>query len=815
VSIFLFGIYGIVLILIIVAGFVVLNSMRSKGSIARALNMVLFSVTLPRLNPADPGSSQKPEKELIGVMEQLYSSFTNIHAKGWNRFVYGEPYIGLEVAVQNTGRDIQFYMAVPRSLKDNIQKQIHGLYAEAEIQEIKDYTIFNPRGTAAGAYVSLENDAILPVKTYQKLEKDPLGEILTAFSKIEHEAEGAAIQILFKPAHADKQRGFAQKVVQEMQRGYQLKDAVKRVKHPPKEVKPEDAAKEPPKVVTPFEEEVIKNIQAKAVKPWFDVNIRLIVSAETEPRAGQLLDMLSGALVQFSTQDQNSFSVKKLKDRSLRSLLFNFSFRVFNEKQKSVLSTEELTGLYHFSAPRHAPGVKFVKSKSAPPPLNLPAEGIALGRNIFRGVESLVRMTDEDRRRHLYIIGQTGTGKSTMMKAMLRQDVENGKGVCLIDPHGEFAEFTLSIVPMARAEEVIYFNPGDIDYPMGLNMLEIDPNHPEQKSMVIDELFGIFEKLYDLKATGGPMFEKYFKNSALLLLDDYAHEAPTLADISRVLVDDAYRKDKLSRETNPLVSQFWQLEAEKAQGDQSLSNMAPYITSKITSFIFNEFLRPIVNQQKSAFNFRQAMDEGKILIVNLSKGKIGEINANLLGMVIVGKLMMAALSRVDSDEKIRRDTYLYIDEFHNFTTDSIATILSEARKYRLNLILAHQFIKQLKDSIRDSVFGNVGSIASFRIGPDDAEFMKNKFEPTFTPQDIMNIDNLNCYLNLLINGQTTLPFNIRLETERVFDAGNPEMAEYLKQLSRHKYSRYRADVEAEINAKFNVRPAVLPQSGTP
>ncbi|OGN06184.1 MAG: hypothetical protein A3A26_01730 [Candidatus Zambryskibacteria bacterium RIFCSPLOWO2_01_FULL_47_14] len=447
--------------------------------------------------------------------------------------------------------------------------------------------------------------------------------------------------------------------------------------------------------------------------------------------------------------------------------------------------------------------------------MNLPAEGIALGRNIFRGVESLVRMTDEDRRRHLYIIGQTGTGKSTMMKAMLRQDVENGKGVCLIDPHGEFAEFTLSIVPMARAEEVIYFNPGDIDYPMGLNMLEIDPNHPEQKSMVIDELFGIFEKLYDLKATGGPMFEKYFKNSALLLLDDYAHEAPTLADISRVLVDDAYRKDKLSRETNPLVSQFWQLEAEKAQGDQSLSNMAPYITSKITSFIFNEFLRPIVNQQKSAFNFRQAMDEGKILIVNLSKGKIGEINANLLGMVIVGKLMMAALSRVDSDEKIRRDTYLYIDEFHNFTTDSIATILSEARKYRLNLILAHQFIKQLKDSIRDSVFGNVGSIASFRIGPDDAEFMKNKFEPTFTPQDIMNIDNLNCYLNLLINGQTTLPFNIRLETERVFDAGNPEMAEYLKQLSRHKYSRYRADVEAEINAKFNVRPAVLPQSGTP
>ncbi|MEK7217774.1 MAG: ATP-binding protein, partial [Patescibacteria group bacterium] len=340
--------------------------------------------------------------------------------------------------------------------------------------------------------------------------------------------------------------------------------------------------------------------------------------------------------------------------------------------------------------------------------------------------------------------------------------------------------------------------------PMGLNMLEIDPTHPEQKSMVIDELFGIFDKLYDLKTTGGPMFEKYFKNSALLLLDDYAHEIPTLADISRVLVDNAYRADKLTRETNPLVTQFWTLEAEKAQGDQSLANMAPYITSKVTSFIFNEFLRPIINQSKSAFNFREVMDNQKILVVNLSKGRIGDLNANLLGMIIVGKLLMAALSRVDIvNEADRKDMYLYIDEFQNFTTDSISTILSEARKYRLDLIIAHQFIKQLKDGIRDAVFGNVGSITSFRIGPDDAEFMKNKFEPVFNPQDIMNIDNLNAYVNLLIGGQTALPFNIKLETERVFGAGNPEMTEYLRQLSRHKFCRPREEVEDEIRAKFS------------
>lgn len=804
-SIFILIALSVVFVLILISALVTLNSLRSKGSIARALNMSLFSIRLPR--PASPGSSgasQRPEKELIGVMEQLYGSFTNIHSKGWNRFVYGEPYLALEISVKHVGQDIEFYMAVPRSIEDTFEKQIHGLYPEAQIDRVEDHSIFHPGGVSIGAYVTQKNDSILPIKTYQKLESDPLGAILAGFSKINHEGEGAALQILFKPSHQDSQRKLAEKVVNQMQQGYQLKEAFTRSRSKPKEEKPEDAAKKPPRVVTPFEEEVIKSIQAKAVKPWFDANVRLVVSAESEPRANQLLDILAGTLVQFSTTDQNSLALQKMTGRTLRSFLFNFSFRMFDRGKQILLSSEELASLYHFPISATSAGVKFVNSKSAPPPLNLPNEGVILGKNIFRGVEKEVRMSDADRRRHLYIIGQTGTGKTVTMKAMLRQDIENGKGVCVIDPHGDFAEFALSIVPLERAEDVIYFDPGDINYPMGLNMFEIDPAHPEQKSMVIDELFGIFDKLYDLKATGGPMFEKYFKNSALLLLDDYEHEVPTLADISRVLVDDAYRADKLSREKNPLVVQFWKLEAEKATGDQSLSSIAPYITSKITSFVFNEFLRPIINQQKSSFNFREVMDNQKILVVNLSKGRIGDLNANLLGMIIVGKLLMSALSRVDiANEDDRKDMYLYIDEFQNFTTDSISTILSEARKYHLDLIIAHQFIKQLKEGIRDAVFGNVGSIATFRIGPDDAEFMKNKFEPVFSAQDIMNVDNLNAYVNLLVNGQTALPFNIKLETERVFGAGNSEMTEYLKQLSRSKFARHRQEVEDEINAKFN------------
>src|SRR3989338_4550673 len=589
-----------------------------------------------------------------------------------------------------------------------------------------------------------------------------------------------------------------------MQSGFDFKTAVERVKKPPtKEQEAKDAEKtKPPRVTTPYEEEIVKAIQSKVSRPLFDTNINLAVSAYSQERADQLLNDLAESFVQFSSPELNNFYVSRVKGRFLQKLLFNFSFRMFQNSHASVLSSEEVTSLYHFPlATTHAPKLKFLKAKPAEPPANLPGDGIVLGKNIYRGEERIVRMTDCDRQRHLYIIGQTGTGKSTLMKAMIRQDIENGKGLCLIDPHGEFAEFAASVIPKNRIDDVIYFDPGDIDRPMGLNMMEIDPKHPEQKTRVIDELFGIFDKLYDLKQTGGPMFEKYFKNAALLLLDDYEHEIPTLADISRVLVNSAYRADKLSRETNPLVKEFWQLEAEKAGGEASLANMAPYISSKVTAFIFNEFLRPIINQKKSAFNFREVMDNQKILIINLSKGRVGDLNANLICMVVVGKLLIAALSRVDQTESQRKDFYLYIDEFQNFTTESIGIILSEARKYRLNLTVAHQFIKQLKENIRDAVFGNVGSIVSFRIGPDDAEFMKNKFEPVFTPQDLINIDNLNAYVSLLINGQTTRPFNIKLETDNVFNAGNEQMGKMVKELSRIKFGRPREEVEKEIQER--------------
>ncbi|HXK40596.1 MAG TPA: hypothetical protein VJ046_00610, partial [Candidatus Paceibacterota bacterium] len=755
----------IVVGIIFIAALVLSGSLRTKGHIARALNMSLFLITLPREAPEEYGA-QRTEKDLISVMEQLYSSFSNIHSKGWNKFIYGEPYISLEMAVHHVGEEIFFYIAVPTAYEQIFEKQVHGFFPNAEVEKVKDYNIFNPDGVSIGAYVKLYTNPMLPFKTYQNLQADPLSEIATSLSKLDKEGEGAAIQILMKPSHKNEVRSLAQKVARNMQGGLSFEKALSFARNPKIKI-PESELQS--RVVTPFEEEVIGGIQSKATKPVFDTNIRIVVSAGSEMKAKQLLADIEGSLVQFTAQEMNSLKVVNVTSRALDKLLFNFSFRLFDESHSTLLSSEEVTSLYHFPlAFTLAPRIKFLKAKASEPPTNLPREGVVLGRNIFRGVTSLIRMTRNDRRRHFYVLGQTGTGKSTMMENMIYQDILNGEGAAFIDPHGTAIEQILGTIPPERMQDVIVFDPADIGRPLGINMLEYDARYPEQKTFIVNELLSIFQKLF-LAETMGPMFDQYFRNAVLLLLDDYQNEKPTLVNIPRVLTDEKYRQDKLSRETNPIVKNFWELEAEKAGGEAALANMAPYITSKINGFIANEYLRPILSQKESSFDFREVIDQKKILLVNLSKGRIGDINANLLGMLIVGKLLIAALSRVDVPEEQRSDFYLYIDEFQNFTTDSIATILAEARKYRLNLIIANQFIKQLVDKIKDAVFGNVGSLGVFRVGADDAESLKNQFEPVFTPQDLMNIDNFNCYVKLLINNQTTRPFNIKIDPPQISD----------------------------------------------
>ena len=374
-----------------------------------------------------------------------------------------------------------------------------------------------------------------------------------------------------------------------------------------------------------------------------------------------------------------------------------------------------------------------------------------------------------------------------------------------MDPHGDLIEDVLSCVPPERAEDVILFSPADTGRPLGLNLIEFDERYPEQKTFVSNELIKIFDKLYDLKSTGGPMFEQYMRN-ALLLIMAHPESGATLMEIPRVLSDPDFRKLKLSHCPDITVVDFWRKQAEKAGGEAALANIVPYITSKLTQFVSNDIMRPIIGQQKSSFNVRDIMDKQKILLVDLSKGKIGDMNSHLLGLIIVGKILMSALSRADMPDSQRKDFYLYIDEFQNFTTDSINTILSEARKYGLNLVIAHQYLGQLGgdgDSIKSAVFGNVGSWFTFKIGSEDAEVMEKEFSPVFNQYDLINIENRTCYTKLLIDNTASRPFSMRTaEWPPAGAAKMPGLPEKIKALSRLKYGQDRNLIEAEINKRL-------------
>ena len=492
-------------------------------------------------------------------------------------------------------------------------------------------------------------------------------------------------------------------------------------------------------------------------------------------------------------------------------LIEDFIHRSFSEPHRIVLNAEETASIYHFPlSTTETPKIDWLTSRKALPPSNIPEEGLELGYSEYRGHRYVIRMKQGDRRQHMYIIGKSGSGKSELIKSIAKQDIEAGRGVCIMDPHGELARDMLEFVPRDRADDVIYFSPADVDRPMGLNMLEYNPAYPQQKELAVAEMLKIFDRLFDLKATGGPMFEYYMRNALLLIMDD-PETGSTLLDIPRVLADEEFRRLKLSRCKNQQVKDFWIKEAQKAGGEASLANMVPYIASKLAPFITNDFMRPIIGQQKSAFNVREAMDSQKILLLDLAKGKIGDLNAYLVGMVLVGKILNAALERGDVAAKDRKDFYLYIDEFQNFLTDSISSILSEARKYGLNLIIAHQFIGQLEkvQEIRDAIFGNVGSMMAFRVGPEDAEFLEKEFTPVFSRYDLINAEAFTCNAKILIDSTASRPFNFKPVMQ--IPSEDKELPELIKELSRYKYGRKRELVEAEIRERTLAVDAFLDQ----
>lgn len=782
---------------------------------AASFQQDVLLVTLPKERKEDAKTGGAPEqesiqkvREMIAVMETVFGNIGGLRAqRGIGAWLKGRTdHFSFEIV--NRGGTIYFYVAVPKKLRPFVEEQIHAQFSSAVIEETQDYNIFSPAGTILAGYLVYKRKNAFPIKTYKKLDSEPLEAITNAMSKIVP-PNGAAIQLVVRSAHK-KWRREGIWLARQIQQGKKFEQISNRGglstfinKYLTTTSKNKNAAGQiEPYHLSPMEQEVIKELEEKASRAGLDVNVRIVVSSSDQAKARLMFDQIAGSFAQYNSYHYgNSLAVAVPSGQ--KRIIKDFIYRVLREDRSMVMNTEELSSLYHFPLPStNTPNIKWLTARKAPPPPNVPKEGIILGFNEYRGIRTEIKYARDDRARHMYIIGKSGTGKSVFQENLAAQDIANGDGVCVIDPHGDLVDDVLAHVPASRADDVILFDPADNERPQGLNLIEFDERYPEQKTFVINELIKIFDKLYDLRSTGGPMFEQYMRNALLLIMSD-PDSGSTLMEIPKVLADEDYRRFKLTKCNNPSVHDFWVKEAQKAGGEASLANMVPYITSKLTQFISNDYMRPIIGQQHSSFNFRKVMDERKILLVKLSKGKIGDMNAYLLGMILVGKILMAALSRTDSTE--RPDFYLYIDEFQNFITDSIATILSEARKYRLNLIIAHQFVGQLTQNndtrIRDAVFGNVGTMVSFRIGAEDGEFLQKEFAPTFTGYDLVNIENRTAYVKLLINGTASKPFNMGVNK---FPPRNRELAEAIKQLSRLKYGKHRSIIEEEIRARVSV-----------
>lgn len=800
--------YLLLLLLILVILFLLLwflfNRAWKKGLIFSALNFVLLEIRFPKvLETSDIGK----EKEKLLVMEQFYNSLTSI-LREKRSFFAPKPYLVFEIAVPEEGEEIGFYLALPKNFQSTIQRQIQGFFSEAEITFTNDYNIFNKQGVNIGSILKLKRNYVLPFQTYKNLEASTLGIITNAISSLKKKGEGVAIQILIKPTKNSAKKD-ALKIIKQLYDGKNIDAAIGELESPLSSIeglkeffnikKPEQKENkplEPKPTLTPLAQELINTIDNKAKQNLFAVNIRLLASGETEEEAKQILSNIESAFAQFEFPDLNRFYSFRPQKNILKNLIYNFSFRLFNDKENNWLSSEELTSIFHFPITKiETPRVRFIKSKTAAPPAIAPSAGVILGKNQFRNQETAIKLNPIDRRRHLYIIGQTGTGKSYLLRNLIKQDIDSGAGIGIIDPHGDLVEAILGLIPQHRINDVVLFDPADTEWPIGLNLLEAIT--PTDKDFAVSEMIATFQKLF-LAEHLGPVFEHSMRNAMLTLMADDVNPG-TLADIPRIFTDPVFVRQLLIKVTDPLVRDFWEKEMLK-MSDQTKSEMVGYLVSKVGRFVENSMMRNIIGQNRSGIDFNDIMNNGKILLVNLSKGRIGEMNSALLGLIITAKLQMAAFKRAEErNEESRRDFYLYMDEFQNFTTDSIATILAEARKYRLNLILAHQFIGQLTEKIRDAVFGNVGSLISFRIGPEDAKFLVNYFEPTFNESDLINVDNRHAYAKLLINGATTMPFNIA--TEDSLESSLDE-AEKIRNLCRVKYARPRQEVENAISKRF-------------
>jgi hypothetical protein len=733
---------------------------RNRQREERSLKYVLLQVAVPRDNEIK-----------IDTAEQMLSAFASMYKGGKLAFLKLQDHLSFEIV--GLPEDIRFYISVPQKLRDMVEKQIHGAYPGADIHEVNEYNIFSEKGKVAFAEFQFRSSAYIPIKVYKDLPTDPLAVLTSALAKM-REGEGAAIQILVTPTGSDW-RSAGRRYLAKLKKT---------------ESDPEKASYK----TDPKQMEAVEN---KCSKPGFETCIRVVVSSTDEASAKAHLQNIKAAFEQLSG-DQNGFKSRKIRFSQLfmTDFIYRYQPLFYFNRNKIILSSEELATIFHFpNKAVETPYIFWLNAKRAPAPAQVAKEGLYLGKSVFRGIEQPIYIGDSDRMRHTYIIGATGTGKSQLLVKMMYQDLRAGRSFCFIDPHDTF-EQVMQLIPPERVEDVIYFSPADLDRPMGLNLIEARTE--DQKHFISTAIINLMYKLFDPYKTGivGPRFEHAIRNAMLTVMSE---PGATFVEVVRCLTDPRYVQELLPKVQDPMVRRYWTDQIAQTS-DFHKSETLDYIVSKFGRFVTNKMMRNIIGQSQSAFDFRRVMDEGKILIINLAKGQIGEENSNFLGLVLVPKILMAAMSRSDMPEAQRKDFYLYVDEFQNFATPDFAQILSEARKFHLGLCVANQFIGQMEEDVKNAVFGNCGTKIAFRVGVTDAQYLQHEFTPTFSESDLLNIEAYNAYVKTIVNNEPVPAFSMSMkeDMQSIWKQMNPELSEKIKELSRLKFGKDRAVIEAEI-----------------
>ncbi len=824
----LIGIIVVVAIVIAIIGAVITiifmqsrKSFREQKNYERGLKMVPLMIHLPPASEdIDAGSrdSRDVVDETVSQAQTMYNVISSTATKGFKSRFYGQRHISFEL-VAHKGL-IRYYVVVPMVLLETVKQAVSAAYPTARLEEVEAVNIFSDVGKISGTIggeFTLKKPFEFPIATYQESKRDAMRALLNALSTSNRD-DGVGIQVLIRPAPEGWARQIEKRVenIKAGKKGassgksgmfgdgstlYYFSQLLEVLWKPPdtKTDKNGEPVSSENKPLSGTDQTKVEAMEEKSRYAGYEVLVRVVASSSTSARSQVLLSNIIAAFAMFDSPTKNGFTFTPT--RNIEQFVTSYIFRFFPpELNSNILNTVELATLFHLPDQSNIPSsqVERQKSKQVDGPTEVLDQGFLLGYNVFRGVKKPIRLNDVDRRRHVYVIGQTGTGKSGLQNNLALQDMLDGKGFALVDPHGDLAEELLAMVPKERVEDVIYFSPSDLDNPIGLNIFEAKSK--DEQDFLISEMISMLYSLYDPGHTGivGPRMENIVRYAALLLMGDPNNPA-TFMDIPKTLVDPDFAKSKIPYITDQNVLDFWTKEWPNAQRSNDAGEVTSWVVSKWAPFM-TPAIRNILGQTKSGFDLRDIMDNKKILLVNLSKGKLGEKNAQLLGMIFVMKFQQAAMSRANIPEDERVDFTLYVDEFQNFATDSFESILSEARKYRLSLIVANQFMTQLTDKIREAIIGNVGTVICGRIGTTDAELMVKKFQPTFTAEDLMKMPNYTSVASVLIRGVPSAPFSM----DWIPPMGHPnqQLADALKRLSAAKYGRDRATVEAEITKRL-------------